>query len=292
MGALRAVLELKVDAVHRRPRPAGDPLHGPRNEERRLRAVRHGRGGEAPEGKQLLAGHAAQPGVSQAAPVRQPLVRVKDEQAAHEVLALLGDARPRLAALDGLVEDALHVGRIVVLVEGEVATEHHVQDNSKAPEVDALVVVVLHDLRGEIVRSPAGREELSDYVQPSRQPKVRDLHVVEGALDVSDGRSRAGNEDVLCLQVPVDDPPLVHVPYTPDQLAGHVLRGMLRARGIGAQAYVARDLLAQITLASKVHDNEAIAALLPERVVQAHDVGVVELPQRPDLTSQQHLIPR
>ena len=102
-----------------------------------------------------------------------------------------------LAAHDLLVE---FVG--VLVLKGEVAAEHGVEDDAAGPDVDAgaLVAPARDHLGRSVARGPAGRFEPFARLVLVGQSEVHDLDV---ALVVE--------KQVLRLQVPVHDPVLVDV---------------------------------------------------------------------------------
>mmetsp|Transcript_1221 Transcript_1221/g.3080 ORF Transcript_1221/g.3080 Transcript_1221/m.3080 type:complete len:265 (-) Transcript_1221:365-1159(-) len=251
---LGAIATVDVNAIHGRAGPAADrgDAASQANDGRVsiLALLLRDLVGLGPGGHAVLGSHALrQPRVPQAAAVTQPLTGIEREQPSREALRLLGDAAESRVHPHLFHQDLLGICRIVVHVEGKFAAEHHVVDNTEAPEVDALVVGLLHDLGGEVVWRAARRHGLSDDIQPCRQAKVRDHHVVEEARRLALGPQRLLDQDVISLQVAVEDSALMHAGQAVHELAHHVHGGALRAQRVLANTNVVLDLLPQVALA-------------------------------------------
>ena len=188
-----------------------------------------------------------------------------------------------VAGLD-LVEDVL----VGAAVEGRAAREQDVEDDPAAPDVAALVVVLLEHLGGDVV---GGAELLAEFLvllEGLGGAEVDDHDVVDGA--------RLVEQQVLGLHVAVHDVLRVAVVNCRQHLAHHVRRVAL------GEALARVDLVEQ--LAAHAESGELVsegcllgdqveAAQVLEELVQFDDVGVFlgsttdyQFPQNVDLVDE------
>lgn len=152
--------------------------------------------------------------MSQCVHCRQSLVHVLRHELAHEVLCLVTDVGPDLAAefpipFADFVQDLL-----IAAVEGRRAAKHDVKDDTNTPHVALLVVVARKHFWGDVVgRSVDGMHLLAFFSVVVRSSKVDYLY---GSLLVD------VDEEVLRLEVTMSDVFAVAIGDCLQNLLGHM----------------------------------------------------------------------
>eukprot|EP00672_Neobodo_designis_P022365 CAMPEP_0174850216 /NCGR_PEP_ID=MMETSP1114-20130205/19102_1 /TAXON_ID=312471 /ORGANISM="Neobodo designis, Strain CCAP 1951/1" /LENGTH=523 /DNA_ID=CAMNT_0016084655 /DNA_START=308 /DNA_END=1876 /DNA_ORIENTATION=- len=214
---------------------------------------------DLPGGDERLVGVDEEPRVLHHLLQPEALRRVDDDELRDQVLRALGEVsrHAEVATLD-LVEERVLVG----VIEGEVAGEHHEEDDAARPRVglEAVVPALLEHLGGDVVggaahgleqRRAVGRLEV-------RQAEVGDLQVVVLV-----------EEEVLGFDVAVRDALRVAVTHAGDKLLEEPPGGgLVEALGLddAVEELAALDHLE--------HHVDVVGGL--HHLAQVHDVRVVE----------------
>ena len=164
----------------------------------------------------------------------------------------------------GIIDDSLlDLGmqlRHALVIEGHLATDQDVQDDTKTPDVD-LGTGVLSSLeqlgRSEVQAATEGLEVTTGGEQVT-QAKVDDLDI-----------ARLADEDVLDLQISVDDA----VAMTVVEGAGDLTREL--ARGLLLQSAMGDDVVEHLATVDILEEHVPMMAGAND-VAQTADVGVVE----------------
>ena len=144
-----------------------------------------------------------------------PLQRIRLKQLPEEVLSRLRDV---IGHVEGAVLDHLEERGDELSVEGKRPDEQGIEDDSAAPGIDiSSTVLFAHDnLRGRIVRRPAGGLEEPPILHQVRETEIADLN-----------RIRFVDEDVLGFEVAVGDQVMMAVFDTANDLAEVLQRILL-----------------------------------------------------------------
>ncbi len=187
------------------------------------------------------------------------------EEPHEEVRERLGEDRVHRARL---ARDLADVRREQVArgesLEGRNAAGHVVEGGAEGVEVAPYVEVLVsaRELGRDVERRPErlpGARDVALLVQPLREPEVGEL-----------GLARLGDQDVLGLYVPVEDPLLAVVRHGARDLLHEV-----EALGLGDVA-VARDQVARRAAAHELHGEVEVVLALPH-LEGPDEVRVLEL---------------
>ncbi|EJK53451.1 hypothetical protein THAOC_27117, partial [Thalassiosira oceanica] len=211
---------------------------------------------------------------------RHPPRRVGLEEPPHEVPRLGGRVLPVVAreSVPPPGDGAVRV-RVVLPVEGRVAGQEDVGDDTYGPQIAAPVVPLLQHLGGDVVRSPDdGRHgSLAATVVPPRESEVDEL----------DGRAVLGvEEDVLRLQVAVDYVPVVQVLDGLEDLEEYPGRlDLVEATRTALVGGPLDDLVEELAALAELGDDVNVLCVL-EGVPQADDAAVPHLVEQRDLAPE------
>ena len=145
-------------------------------------------------------------------------------------------------------------------IEGGHSREKNICDDTTGPDVTLLVVVLVEDLRGDVVRSAELLVEVTVGVVDEGRAEVDDLDLVELFVLLE--------QDVLGLQVTMHDVGLVAVVDAGEDLFHEDSSIAL------AELTTLEDLVEELTTFADL-SNQVIALLILEELVHLDDVRVI-----------------
>ena len=162
---------------------------------------------EGVDGERLVdleGGKFSKPSVLEGLLSRRSLFSSVREEGADEALGVVRDLLPS-AVLEGesTLTDLLHDLLVGLTVEGRHAGEENKSDDAARPDIALVVIVLVKNLRGDVVGRAELLVEVAVRVVHERGTEVDDLDLIELLVSLE--------QDVLRLQVTMDDVGLVAV---------------------------------------------------------------------------------
>ena len=131
-------------------------------------------------------------------------LRIVGEKILDEQLGVVRDGLPTaVIEVEGALTHLLHDVLVALAVEGRHAGEEDVSDDTGGPDIAFVVIVLIKNLWGDVVRSSELLVQVSLGIVYERGAEINDLDLVELLVLLE--------EDVLGLQVTMDDVGLVAV---------------------------------------------------------------------------------
>ena len=125
------------------------------------------------------------------------LLRVVGEELSDKVLGLISDAAPaRILEGEFSDSDLLHDLLIALAIEGRHSREDDEEDDSAGPDIALFIILLVEDLRGDVVRSTQFFIEGLNWVINQRCSEIYNLYLIEIFVLLQ--------ENILWLQISIE----------------------------------------------------------------------------------------
>ena len=209
----------------------------------------------------LERGQLGDPGVGQGLSRAGSLLRVVGQQGTDEILAVLRDGLPdAVVKVELAFAHLFHDVLIRLAIEWRHSREKNVRDDSSGPNIALVVVILVEDLRGDVVRRAELLVEVAVRVVDERGAEVDDLNLVELLVLLK--------QDILWLQVTMHNVSLVAVVDAGEDLFHEDCAVTL------AELAALEDFVEELATLADLSD-EVVALLVLEELVHFDNVWVI-----------------